>query len=259
MKSKLLINDFNLFLDSMKATVKLIESAKFIINENGLVIYSSRSNVARCEISTNAIYSDTPIEFSILDLHMFVKVLQTIHEIHKNDFSELTLTFESPFIKATSKKFKTKINTCDENIIEKWISKKIQTTLNPVFEFTTSSDMIKQISNHSFIFSDQSAVRVYLNTHNDMENNSIFATLGNNTTNLNNEITMKFGLVTFGKIPEGRNIILDLERLSLFNCINTNEIKISLMDLNVLVSKIKLTGKNDSYFSLNIYNTILKN
>lgn len=259
MKNVLKINDFNLFLDAMKATSKIIESAKFIINENGMAIYSSRNNIARCEISTNAIYSDEPLSFSILDLHMFVKVLQTIREVHKDDFSDLTLAFDSPFIKVKSKKFKTKLNTCDDDIIEKWISKKIETKLEPVFEFTTSSDLIKQISGHSFIFADQSAIRVYLETHNDMENNTIFATIGNKTTNLNNEITMKFGMVTYGKIPDGRNIILDLERLSLFNCVNSNEIKISLMNLNVLVSKIKILGKNDSFFALNIYNTILKN
>lgn len=39
------------------------------------------------------------------------------------------------------------------------------------------------------------AVRVYLAVDGEMENGSVFATLGNRATRLDNEITLKFGLV----------------------------------------------------------------
>lgn len=256
-QNNIILNDFNLFYDVMKATSKILESAKFIVNENGLSIYGARAKIARCELTTNAIYSNSELEFSILDMNMLVKILGSIKEIHENDYSELKFYLDLPFIRFESKKFKTKLNTCNEDIIERWISKKIETPLQPVFEFTTTSDLIRHVTSHSYIFPDQNTLRFYLETNDKMENNILYAVLGNKSTNLNNEITLKFGYVTSGTL-ENRNVILDLERLTLFNAIPCNEIKISLMNLNVLVSKIKITGKNDTYFSMNIYNTILK-
>ena len=103
---------------------------------------------------------------------------------------------------------------------------------------------------------------MYVETKDDMETNAVFATLGNKETVLNNEITTKLGLVTSGTLnPENtkpRKIILDLERLNLFNAVQAPDIKISLMNLNVLVSKSKVLGKNGSWFDLTIYNTMLK-
>ena len=64
--------------------------------------------------------------------------------------------------------------------------------------------------------------------------------------------------MTFGKL-EDRELIIDLDRLQLFNAVQSNEIKISLMDKNVLVSKVRQTGKNDSYFSIVVYNSLLRN
>ena len=85
-------------------------------------------------------------------------------------------------------------------------------------EFITTSDYIKRINSHSFIFDDIEKTRIYLTQDKDMEKNSVFATVGNKSTNLNNEITLKLGLLSFGGL-EDREIILDLERLNLFNAL----------------------------------------
>lgn len=255
---QILVNDFSLFADVMKSATKIVDSAKFIINENGLSIYGARGKIARCELVTNSIYSQTPVEFSILDLNMFVKILGTIKEIHEDDYSDFKFVIDGSFIKFSSKKFKTKLTTCNEDVISKWVSKKIEAQLVPVFEFKTTGDLIRRINSHQFIFSDPNNLRVYLETKQDMENNAVFATVGNKENNLNNELTLKLGLVTSGKIPDGRNLVLDLERLNLFNAFPSDSITISLMNMNVLVSKTNVAGKNNSYFSLSIYNTILK-
>ena len=165
--------------------------------------------------------------------------------------------YDAPFVRFESKKFKTKYGTCNEDTIGRWVSKKVETALTPVFEFTTTSDLIRRVNSHSFMFTDSKAVRVYIETRDDMEINAVFATLGNKETELNNEITTKLGLVTSGSM-QSRKIILDLERLNLFNAVQVPEIKISLMNVNVLVSKSKILGKNGSWFDLTIYNTMLK-
>ena len=257
-KENIIISDFDLFTDSMKALVTTVGAAKFTINEAGLAIYgTAEKKIARCELTTNAIYSNNPVEFSLMDLQKFVKILMTVKDIHEGDYSNFKFIYDAPFIKFESKKFKTKLHTDQFEKIESWVSKKIETKMTPVFEFTTTSDMIKRINSHSFIFGGNTDdLRVYLETKADMENNTLFATLGNKSTELNNELTIKCGLVTLGKLE--KTIILDLQRLNLFNAIPSDSIKISLMNVNVLVGKQKILGKNDSYFCFDIYCGILK-
>ena len=257
-KNQVLIKDFDLFFEAIRATSKILESAKITVSDTGLTIYGVKDRIARCEIQSNAISATQEISFSILNLGTLVKVLQTIKEIHSGDFTDFKMLVDQSQIRFSSKKFKTKLQCCNEDVIQQWISKKVEVEMNPVFEFTTTSDLIKRINSHSYIFDDAEALRIYLETKRDMENNSLFASIGNRSNSLNNEMTLKFGIVTFGKL-EDRELIIDLDRLQLFNAVQSNEIKISLMDKNVLVSKVRQTGKNDSYFSIVVYNSLLRN
>lgn len=94
---------------------------------------------------------------------MLLKILMTVKEVHENDYSGFKFLFDGSAMKFESKKMKTKLTTCrDSALIEKWISKKLVTPLQPVFEFSTTSDMIKRLNNHSFIMTDASALRIYL-------------------------------------------------------------------------------------------------
>lgn len=257
-KQQIVLNDFNLFTEVLKSAVRIVDSAKILVGPTGLEIYGARDKIARCELSSNCITSEEPLEFCLENLAMFNKILSTVKEVHDNDYSELKFSFDHPFVRFESKKFKTKYSTCLEAVIGKWVSKRVETQLAPIFEFTTTSDLIRRVNSHSFMFSDSKTIRVYIETKDDMESNAVFATLGNKETSLNNEITTKLGLVTSGALGE-RKIILDLERLNLFNAVQAPEISISLMNLNVLVSKAKILGKTGSYFDLTIYNTLLKN
>lgn len=249
------IRDYDLFLNSVKALEKMTNAAKFSLNETGLTVYGKNA-FARGEFTTNSVYADGSVDFCLDDIGMFLKVLATVGEIHNGDFSDLKFVVDLPFIKVESKKFKTKITLSKEEVVAQFISQKVTTPLKPVLEFTTSSDQIKYINNHSFIFKDLDMARVYLAVNPEMENNVIYATIGNNSNDMNNSITLKFGLVNSGSM-DGRQIILNFDRLNLFNIVQADSIKIELMDKNVLVNKIHQTGKNDSYFDFTIYNSML--
>ena len=253
----ILIGDFNLFHDLMKSVVKIVDSAKIQISETGLAIYGAKKPFARCEFLTNALTSTEPFDFCILDLQMFTRILSTIREVHEDDYSTLKIFLQAEKLCFQSKKFKTKIQTQKETIIEKWLSTKIQTKLTPIFQFTTTNNLIKRIKNHQFIFTDPTMMRVYLETKTDMENNTLYATIGNKQLVLNNEMTLKFGLVTYGSLGD-KSVILDVDRINLFDAVPSDEIKISLMDANVLVSDVTTKGKNDTYFNVKVYSSLLK-
>lgn len=253
--SKIKIRDYDLFFNSMKALGKFTNSAKFSLNDIGLTVYA-KNPVARGEFTTNAIYADEEVDFCLTDISMFLKVLSTVKEIHKDDFSDLDFQINLPFIKFKSKKFDTKITTSDEAVVANFVSTKVTTELKPVLEFSTNSDSIKYVNSHSFILPDLDMARIYLSVKPDMENNVMYATIGNNSNDLNNSITLKFGLVNFGNM-DGRQIILNFDRLNLFNLIDSENIGISLMDRNVLVYKNHIPGENESYFDFTIYNSML--
>ena len=258
MANEIEISDFSLFFEAMKAAAKLVDAAKLQFSPNGLEIYGARDVAARVELETNAVHSNDTFDFCIDNIGMLNRVLSTAKEVHSNDFSELEIKYTRPNLMFKSKKFKMKYSTCNESTISKWVSKKIEAKMQALFEFKTTSDFIKRINGHSFLFTDSKAINVYLETKDDMEANSVFATLGNKNIDIGKEITLKFGLVTLGSIPEGKNLIVDLERLNLFNCIQSDDIKIGYMDKGCLLSQTKMQGKNGTYFNANVYSTLLK-
>lgn len=266
-KTQIQINDFDLFHEAVKTTSRVVESAKFTISEAGMEVYGARARTARCEITTNAVASSEPVSFSVENLQSFLKLLSTVKEVHGDDFSGLKFFVDLPFVRFESKKFKTKFSTCNEALISAWITTKINAQFTPVFEFTSSSDMIKRLNGQAFMFSAAKDMRIYLETRDDMENNAVFATVGNRETDLNNEVTLKFGLVSSGSlvtkdendvVTDERRLILDFERLNLFNALQSDSIKFQLMNVNCLVSKTSLSGKNGSFFNFDLYCTVLK-
>lgn len=252
------INDFNLFFETMKTAAKLVDAAKLSFSPNGLEIYGARDVIARCELMTNSVTSDDTFDFCIDSLSMLNRVLSTAKDVHGDDFSELEIAYNKPNLMFKSKKFKMKYSSCNESAISKWVSKKIEAKMSAVFEFKTTSDMLKRINGHAFLFTDSKSIYVYLETRDDMEANSVFATLGNKNVCLGKEVTLKIGLVTLGAIPNGREMIVDLERLNLFNCIQSDDISIMLMDKGCLLSKTSVKGKDGTYFNANVYCTLLK-
>lgn len=100
------------------------------------------------------------------------------------------------------------------------------------------------------------SIRVYLTTDSEMESGSVFATLGNRATRLDNEITLKFGLATFGQLQS--QLVLDVDRLNLLDAAPADDQSIQLMDANVLVSKVDVTAKSGAFFTYKLYLSILK-
>lgn len=266
-KVQIEIKDFDLFHEAVKTVSRVVESAKFIVGEAGMEVYGARARTARCEAVTSAIAAPSRVEFSVESLQTFIKLLSTVKEVHGDDFSGLKFFVDMPFLRFESRKFKTKFSTCNEDIISRWVASKIDAKFTPVFEFTSSSDMIKRLNGQAFMFSAAKDMRIYLETKDDMENNAVFATVGNRETDLNNEVTLKFGLVSAGSLVERgddglvkgeRRLILDFERLNLFNAAQSDCIKFQLMDVNCLVSRTSVAGRNGAFFNFDLYCTVLK-
>lgn len=255
-KEQIQIRDFELFYDIVKSLTKMAEGIKFIIDENGLVVYA-KNDYSKCNLSSNCVYSNTNVEFCIADLSTMVKIFTTVKDMYRDTYDSVKIFYEKPFLKIESGKFKTKVAACDEQRVSKFISTKIKTELTPKIEFTTSSNMIKTINSHSFIFQDSASARIYITTESDMQNNTIFATIGNENNELANSATLELGLINSGSLLKddgsAMKVIIDFNRLNILNMVPSDEIKVMIANERpVLVSKITKEGKNGSYFTVDI-------
>jgi len=250
------INDFDLFDQSIKAINKAVPACKFIINQDGLSIYS-QNTFARTELNTNAITAESEISLCVRDIGMLLKINRLIKKEHNSNYKGLKMFLDGPFLKFESKKLKSKVSTIREEIIINNVSTKVQSVLTPVFEFKTNSEQIKTINNHQFIFPDIESGRIYLKLEDKMEKNTVYAELNNKNNDFSNSMTIKLGDVIVGALD--RELIIDFERLSLFNIVESEEITVKLMDRNVLVSEINILDKSkEFYVFMKIYNSLRK-
>lgn len=255
-KTEIKINDFLLLYDIVKSLSKIADGVKMTVNDCGLTVFA-KNDYSKCELTSNAILSENELSFCIGDIGMFLKILTTVKDIYNGDYSNVKLSYDKPFIKISSGKFKTKIATVDENRILNFIGTKVHTELTSQLDFTTSSNIIKTINSHSFIFNDSSSARIYLTTEDGMENNVIFATIGNEGNDLANSVTLELGLINSGSLG-GRKVILDFNRLNILNIVPSDEIKVTLAsERPVLISKVSKTGKNNSFFNLGVYSFMM--
>lgn len=252
-KEPIKINNFELFSEIVKSLSKMSDGAKFTVNDCGLTIYA-KNDFSKCELTSNSIVSDKELTFCIGDLGMLLKVMTTLQGIYREDATNsVKLYFDHPFIRFESRKFKTKIATAEEEKIVNFIGNKVHTELSPQIEFTTNSGTIRSINSHSFVVSDANTARIYVSTKPEMENNVIFATIGNEENDLENSATLELGLITSG-VMDDRKVILNFDRLNILNMLPSDEINVQLAkERPVLISKVQKSGKNDTFFNISIY------
>lgn len=255
-KETIVIKDFELFYDIVKSLTKMADGIKFMFDENGLIVYA-KNEYSKCNLTSNVASSANPIDFCIAELGLLLKILTTVKDMYKDNYDSVKVVYDKPFLKIESGKFKTKVATCDEQRVSKFVASKIKTELTPKLEFTTNSNLIKMINSHSFIFQDSASARVYITSESDMQNNTIFATIGNENNDLANSATLELGLINSGTLlkEDGTpmKIILDFNRLNILNMVPSDEIKVMVANERpVLVSNITKNGKNDTFFTVSI-------
>ena len=255
---KIYIKDFSILEQTLVAILKIVPSVKLIFNDTGLTIHSCNA-YARCSVFTNSTYSDEELSLCIKDVSTLTKTLSLIKDEEGKKKTEsnnvIEASYDGTFIYLNTKNVKTKIITVKEEVIQNNISKAVTTTLTPVLEFKTSTDSIKKVLGNSFMFTDVENIRVYLNQHDDLQQNCIYAEVTNKTNRLSNNITVKLGDITLGKVTE--DIILDFERLSVFNLFKNDNIVIQLMDKPFLVANLSI-AKDDIFAKFTVYNSLRK-
>jgi len=250
MKATIKINSMNLLCDALRALNKVAKAAKFSINDAGLSVYG-KNGFSKCDIVTNSIVSDEPVEFCIPSVQNLIKLLGTAQELHKDDLSKVGMSFSENCLRITSKKMKTRINTCDPDTIKDSVGHANKGVYTPKFEFITTADEIKRINNHTFLFNETGQIRIYLEQKDDMEGNSVFATITDPANELSNTITLQMGLADYGKLDS--RIVLDFERLNILNIKGSDEMRIQLLQERPILMSSVSGNEGDSTLSIKVY------
>lgn len=255
---KIYIKDFSILEQTLSAILKIVPSVKLVLNNTGLTIHACNA-YARCSVFTNSVYSGEDISLCIKDISTLTKTLSIIRDEEgkkKTDTNNIIETsYDGTFIYFNTKNIKTKIITVKEEVIQNNVSKAVTTVLTPILEFKTSTEAIKKVLSNSFMFTDVENIRVYLNQHADLQQNCLYAEVTNKTNRLSNNITTKFGDITLGKVTE--DLILDFDRLGVFNLFKSDNIVIQLMDKPFLVAN-QTISKDDIFSKFTIYNSLRK-
>ena len=237
-KIKLNVGNFDLLVDALKAYSKVADCAKLEFSPEGMEI-SGRNQVARCELSTNAVSSKTNETICIPELSTCLKLMESARTLSKEDLSDIELYLDYPFIRISSKRLKTKITACKEEIIASNVIPKMKAVLTPSMEFTTSTNLIKALNYHSFIFAKKEDAKIYLSEEPDMKKNTLFATIGNKMNDLSNAVTLEFGMINYGTLGD-RKLVMDYDRLNMLNLIPSESIKVQLMEKPIATTRFRL-------------------
>lgn len=250
------IRDYCLFYDVLRSLSRMADGVKLSFDESGLVVYA-KNDYSKCNLSTNAARSKSKVEFCMADLPTLIRTMTTVRDMYKDDYGAVKVVYDRPFLRIESGKFKTKLSSCDEQRVSKFVSTKIQTAMTAKMEFTTSSSLIKAINAHSFVFGDTSTARIYLTTEKDMQNNTVFATIGSEDNELANSVTLELGLVNSGSLLNAdgtpMRVVLDFNRLNILNMFPSDEIGVMIANERpVLVSNVTRNGSDDTFFTASV-------
>ena len=106
------IKDFELFYEIVKSLTRMADGVKFMFDSNGLVVYA-KNDYSKCNLKSNAASSKNPVEFCIAELATFLRILTTVKDMYKDDYGLVKLSYEQPFVRIESGKFKTKVAACE--------------------------------------------------------------------------------------------------------------------------------------------------
>lgn len=253
------IKDFGLMIDSLKPIAKVSSGAKIVVNEFGARI-STRNERARVEMKTNSFCSKTTSTMIIGDMGNFIKILNSVNSIHEGDASGVSFFIDGNCVKIESKRFKTKFSMDSEDKIAQSVDEGFKSDLSAIgsdYEFITNSSFIKRLGTHGFMFSDMHSIRVYIKSEKDMNGNTIYATIGDESNEFENSVTFEFGFLTSGSVGDDR-IILDFESLEMLNLVQSEEIKIKKPSgKNSIIAFVEKKGTGGTYMNLTVAGRIL--
>jgi hypothetical protein len=255
MAVKLKIENFDIFVDSMKALTTAVEGIKVSVDKTQAKVLS-KNPVARLKMITNSLTSDEPVDFCIADLPSFVKVLQ-IGQSKLGEDDKITLSIDKGFIKIKSKPYKAKFALVKEEVILNYIDKEFTSELTDRCTFSTTIDNIKELRRSAFIFPDSDVARIYLYVDKDNPSN-LKAELNNRNNPYSNAVTVDFANIQFGTIDE--DIILNFDRIDMFTLFDKKEIQITLPNVQALTSIQRIADEDENiYAKIWVLTSIMKN
>lgn len=242
--AKLTVKNISLFSNFLGAICKLVNSCKFIIDENECTVMSvDESKVFRVYFKTNSIVSDEKVEFCLGELNKFNRSISTLKDF-KGDDNTSEITFDGNFLKSKDKvKFSLKL--IKEEVIKRLIATEMKMKLETTHGFTLSNVLMKKFCSMTFITIDENSHKVYLYKEND----AIVGELNNKAANICDSISIPISNDYFGEWSTP--ILTKLDTFRLWNLLDAPEIKINIVKQGAYIIHNEVC-KDDLYVKIKI-------
>lgn len=246
---KLLIHNLSLVNQFLSSVVNIAPDGKFILTPTECNIkVLSEGGTLRAFFTTDALTSESPVEFSFKDINKLYRTLTLIPD----DLTNIELEFDGTFLKFNNcNKFK--LTTVKTEIIAKYVTDDLKTELIPVYSFDTTPQLIDSVIRYANVI-NETDTKIYFSC---TENNNIMAEIDNKSNSLSSSIGY---IVSCDKSLKGdinKVISVNIMNFKLFGVLPADKIKITYTDKNVIQIDSILKNK-DNYIKLLLISSTLK-
>ena len=249
MKSLIRIVDTSLFDAFLKGIMKVAPDCMFSFSPDGCKVNSSNEGkTVRSFLSTSAAIGDEKVEFCLSDLTKFHKGLHLVKE-EMGDESSIEMTFDGSFV-ACSGKVSFKLRTIRKDVIERFVSDELKTTLTPQFGFVFTSAAMNKLTGIGFINPSETP-KVYITRERD----AVRGEVDDKTTSMTDSISIPISTSPFGEWTD--TIVTKMDMLRMWNVIGAQDVRVAMTDKKVVVAvgEVKERG---FFLKSNVITSVLK-
>lgn len=238
----------------LKAVCKVIPSGiggcKFNITpEECTTALINESETVRSFLSTNAMTSPVPIEFSFQDVTKLVKVLGSFSKGTKNNVIEIMFNDNHLAYKG---EIDFKLKTVQYEKIEKYVSKGLKSELKDLWNAELQSALMANIASYSsIIYSTGNKMNLTQRGADD-----VIATVIDPNNKFSDTIGLPIGKLRTGNIETP--LWISIDTFSLFSLIPAESVQIAFTDKNVLTVNSGCRTEDGIYIKNFMVSTVLK-
>lgn len=235
-KQILYIDDIKMAIEYLKSIQKVADSGRFNITASGCSVNTiTEDGIARIYIKTNVIHCDKDdfFEFNFQNINNLSNSLKAILEVEDSNNCAIEYTKQALIYK-NSVKFKLKLVKPD--IVDRFYTKPLKTTLEPVFTIHTDVKRISKLLSNIGIVGDADEVKIYYTASDDGETANF--EIDDKLNTYSNNFTLPVGKLE-GTITQ--LLCTNISACRIFTLLNSNDIKISFT--KQMVFKVTSTYK----------------
>ena len=221
------ITNPQLFAETLTVLGKYTPSAKFMVGSNGTAVNSIVEKIGKVCMFTDSCRCESECSFCFKEMSVFTKLINQVVKRSKGG-ADLGLKFDGEYVSISSRQLTSDLITTSELAIQDIVAPPPQPNPEPLLEFRTTTESIKDVIANQYVFTNPGEVLVKFVSGAKSDRNTVFAsayvaTQTGRAAGKSNKVSTRIGDLTAGD-PEATPVVIDYNRLTLFSYIQSDNI-----------------------------------